>query len=64
MTDLFHDTPAQRVDPRNKTCATCGSDRAHCGMAGQWYCVGCVSPSYWPVSPPAEIGPDQGKVGV
>lgn len=38
----------QKTDPRTKRCAQCRSPLAHCENAGQWYCPGCVHPSYWP----------------
>jgi hypothetical protein len=49
--DLFPQTPPQKpADPREKRCAGCGSPRAPCGMAGQWFCVKCAPADYWPMS--------------
>lgn len=47
MSDLFSPQPP-KADPREKRCADCKGKNAHCGDRGQWYCVGCVHPSYWP----------------
>lgn len=42
-------TPAPaKTDPREKRCAACGGPRAHCGMAGQWFCVEHVPADFWP----------------
>lgn len=47
MSDLFH-KPAPKADPREKRCAGCRGPNAHCGDGGQWFCVACVHPSFWP----------------
>lgn len=49
MTDLFtQPKPPAPLDPRVHPCTACGHVHAPCGVAGQWFCLACVPPSYWP----------------